>query len=304
MIVRSPGDFLKQLNAGQFPADAPALPRAVFMVEPEGFSVSTESAVDNVYMNLHSEADPQRALAQSRALTEALRRAGVSVRVFPGMADAPDGVFPNNVFATIPGRLIIGNMYHPGRRLEAAREDIRAHFQVRGYTLADLSQQPCIAELTGPLILDRARKIGFCGMTERVDEAGLAAMHEAFDLRLSFGFDLLASEYHTNVVMSVLAGRACVICPESFTDAAVPEAISRAFPGRTLMLSEAEKNAFAGNCIALTDKHLFMSETGRRALDPERLQTLQGWGFELCSVELDEIEKAGGSLRCMVAEIF
>jgi N-dimethylarginine dimethylaminohydrolase len=31
---------------------------------------------------------------------------------------------------------------------------------------------------------------------------------------------------------------------------------------------------------------------------------LAEWGFALGSVPLDEIEKAGGSLRCCVAEIF
>ena len=111
-------------------------------------------------------------------------------------------------------------------------------------------------------------------------------------------------EYHTNVVMMILAGRACVLCPESFVDPAVPEAISRAFPNRTLFLTEEEKNAFAGNCIALTEKDLFMSSTGYHALRTSSLKTLNSWGFELCTVELDEIEKAGGSLRCMVAEIF
>jgi N-dimethylarginine dimethylaminohydrolase len=31
---------------------------------------------------------------------------------------------------------------------------------------------------------------------------------------------------------------------------------------------------------------------------------LESWGFRIHSTELDELEKAGGSLRCMVAKIF
>jgi len=304
MIIRDAAAFLKHWQQHSIEPDAPALPRAVFLVEPESFHVNAESSVDNPYMDLQNAADPERALSQGRELAGAIRDKGIEVKVFPGDSEAPDGVFPNNAFATIPGRLIIGRMWHSGRRNETERRDIRDYFAGMNYPAIDLSTEKCIAELTGPLILDRARRVGYCGMTDRVDQAGLEAMHRVFDLRLTFAFDLAEGEYHTNVVMMILAGRAVVLCPESFADPEVPEAISQAFPGRTLFLTEDEKNAFAGNCIALTDKDLFMSEAGFKALRPSSLDTLQSWGFELCTVELDEIEKAGGSLRCMVAEIF
>ncbi|MDT8321105.1 MAG: arginine deiminase-related protein [Xanthomonadales bacterium] len=302
VIVSDPGDFHTALAA--LPADAPVLPRSVFLVAPERFHVSTETAHDNPYLDTVQPADPQRAQAQFDELLRLIRSSGVAVTCFPGDPDAPDGVFPNNVFATVPGRLIVGRMLYPGRQAEARRKDIRAYFRTADYEVVDLSRQDGVAELTGPLVLDRARRVGYCGMSERVDEAGLAAMHEAFDLRLTFRFDLDPREYHTNVVLSVLAARACVLYPGAFRNPAVAEAIAAAWPGRCLMLDEAEKNAFAANCIALTDKDLFMSQAARDALAPAKLKRLAEWGFEVHSVALDEIEKAGGSLRCMVAEIF
>lgn len=304
LITWNPRQFLAAYSTGDFPADAPVLPKAVFMMEPESFFVNAQSSPDNLYMDLENAVDPERALSQSQALADAILKKGIEVKVFPGDPKAPDGVFPNNAFATIPGRLIIGNMWHPGRRSETGRQDIRDYFTRRKYALVDLSQRDCVAELTGPLILDRARRIGFFGMTDRINRAGVVAMHRAFDLRLSFVFDLADGEYHTNVMMMILAGRACVLCPDSFAEPDVPDTISQAFPGRTLMLSIEEKNAFAGNCIALTEKDLFMSRTGFNALRPASLVTLNSWGFELTTVELDEFEKAGGSLRCMVAEIY
>jgi len=51
VIVNKPEEFLDQLEHGDFPANAPACVKAVMMVEPAAFSVSTESAVDNHYMN-------------------------------------------------------------------------------------------------------------------------------------------------------------------------------------------------------------------------------------------------------------
>ncbi len=304
MIVHAPSDFLAHASQCA-PGAAPSiLPRGVLMIEPADFWVSPESAVDNPYVRLETPADAERALRQSRALQAAIEACGVPVVTFPGVVEAPDGVFVNNVFATAAGQLIVGAMRHPGRRPEARRQDIRDHFTRRGYRVRDLSQQGCVAELTGPLVIDRARGIGYCGLTGRVDAAGVQAMHEAFGLRLTFCFELAPAEYHANVVLSVLAGRACVLCPEAFADPRVPAAIARVYGDRTLAIDGQEKASFAGNCIALTDRHLFMSRTAGNALAADKRDTLSSWGFELRTVPLDEFEKAGGSLRCLVAEIF
>lgn len=304
MIVTNPEEFIAKLQSETFPVIGPARAKAVFLVEPADFKVNTESAIDNHYMDLDHKADPQRALEQARGLADLISRQGIEVVRFPGNRDTPDAIFPNNVFATTPERLIVGRMLRPSRQKEAERSDIRAYFRSLGYREIDLSKRDLVAELTGTLILDQARRIGFCGMTGRVDGAGLKAMHEAFDLKLTFSFQLRPLEYHTNVIMMVLASRACVIYPGGFMDPAVPAAIASAFPDRTLVLDSSEQHAFAANCIALTEKDLFMSRTAVDALRDSSRRTLENWGFEIHSTPLDEIEKAGGSLRCMVAEIY
>jgi hypothetical protein len=215
-------------------------------------------------------------------------------------------VFPNNVFATAPGRLIVGRMRHPVRRREAERADIRGFFgDVLGYDEVDLSAcADLTAELTGALVVDRARGVGYCGLSERCDAAGAAAMHKAFDLALTFCFELADGEYHTNVVMALLAGRAAILATGGFRDAAVPKAIAQAYDGQALWLDAAQKRAFAGNAIALAENRVWMSARGAAALTPTQRADLERWGFAIGSVELGEIEKAGGSLRCCVGEIF
>ena len=47
-----------------------------------------------------------------------------------------------------------------------------------------------------------------------------------------------------------------------------------------------------------------MSQAGVQALREEQRATLAEAGFEVRCVDLSEIEKAGGSLRCCVAEIW
>jgi len=304
MITRDTQLILENIRSGKIAADGPAVPRAVFLVEPVNFQINAESATDNRYMHPSIDVDPDRALEQYVDLADLIRKAGIPVKSFPGDPRTPDDVFPNNVFSTAQGRLIVGRMLHPSRRLEATRQDIRKYFSAAGYETVDLSEQDCVAELTGPLVIDRARRLGFCGMTSRVDEAGLQAMHEAFALRFTLQFDLRDCEYHTNMVLSVLAGRACVVHEDSFVNSAVPRLLAKIYKGRIICLDRVEKEAFVGNCIALTQNDLFMSRTALAALGRENRTLLDSWGFRIHSVPLDEIEKAGGSLRCMVGEIY
>jgi hypothetical protein len=102
----------------------------------------------------------------------------------------------------------------------------------------------------------------------------------------------------------VLAGRAVILAGDGFADPAVPDAIARAYGGQAVRLSPAQKRAFAGNAIALAPDRVWMSAAAAAALEPSQRALLERGGFSLGAVDLDEIEKAGGSLRCCVAEIF
>lgn len=304
MIIQSSTEFLEAFAALPVPQHE-ATARAAFMVAPAELSLAAESAIDNVYMRMTESIDTSRALAQHQALAQALR-ADCPVITFPGDPDTPDAIFPNNVFATVPDRLIIGRMRHEVRRREAERADIRAFFHdVLGYAEIDLSRCPdVIAELTGALIVDRARRIGFCGLSERCNLAGAQAMSDAFNLQFVFCFELAAHEYHTNVVLSVLASRAVIIAADGFRDPAVPAAIARAYQDCAIWLTAAQKQSFAGNAIALARNRVWMSALAARSLTDEQRDALASAGFAIGSVELGELEKAGGSLRCCVAEIY
>ena len=253
---------------------------------------------------MHENADSLRALAEHAALAAELRSCLPTI-VFPGDPSTPDAVFPNNVFASAPGRLIVGAMRHPVRRREATRPDIRGFFRdLLNCEIVDLSTEPVVAELTGSLVIDRARGIGFCGLSERCDMAGARAMHAAFGLKLTFCFQLAPGEYHTNVVLAQLASRAVIIAPDGFADATVVEAIAQVYAPRVLRLDASQKVAFAGNAIALSPDSVWMSTRAAASLSAQQCVALADWGFQLRSVDLGEIEKAGGSLRCCVGEIY
>ncbi|MEP7185414.1 MAG: arginine deiminase-related protein [Rhodanobacter sp.] len=305
MITRSPAEFLVAYAALAPLLHAAAKARAAYLVAPTAFSLAAESARDNRYMDMNLAVDEARALAQHGALAQALRH-DCPVITFPGDAATPDVVFPNNVFATAPGRLIVGRMRHGVRQREAERTDIRDFFgDVLGYDEIDLSAcENLVAELTGSLVIDRARGVGYCGLSERCDMAGAEAMHKAFKLRLTFCFELAESEYHTNVVLALLASRAVIIAADGFRDPAAAQAISAAYGERTVWLTAEQKQAFAANAITLSEGRVWMSARAGNSLTSGQIEALSGYGFALGVVDLSEIEKAGGSLRCCVGEIY
>ena len=303
MLTRDIAAFLDIARASP-PDFGSATARAAFLVAPDGFGLAAESASDNRYMAEAAAFDAARASAQHRELQRALSTE-LPVICFPGDPATPDAVFPNNVFATAPGRSIIGRMRHLVRQREAGRRDIRRFFaETLGLTELDLSVQPHVCELTGALAIDRARGLGFCGLSERCDEAGARLMHDAFGLRATLIFDLAPGEYHTNVVLAVLAGRAALICADGFSDPAAVEAIAACYEPHAIRLSSAERAAFAGNAMSLGPDTVWMSATAARALSGASRAALAAAGFALREAELGAIEAAGGSLRCCVGEIF
>jgi len=153
-------------------------------------------------------------------------------------------------------------------------------------------------------VIDRRRGVGFCGLGERCDLAGVQAMHDAFGLRLTYAFDLAPGEYHTNVVMSILGGRTVVLCPSGLAEESASKALLEVYGDESIILSVQEKNAFAGNCIAVDSQHAWMSAAAAAGLTPSARDRFARLQWQVSAVDLSEIERAGGSLRCCVAELY
>ncbi len=302
MITHDPHRFVQVWKAR--PPRGPATMRGAMLVDTRSFRVSEQSATDNRYMVPGTPVDPARAAHQWARVAGLLRSLGLPVLTFPGQPDQDDGIFPNNVYAFVPGRFVIGSMRHSVRQAEARRSDVRAWFEGEGRTTVDLSLQPGVGELTGVLAIDRTRGAAVAGMSQRVDGPGLEAMSSALGLEVVLATPLVPAEYHVNMVLAVLAGRAGVVWDAAFEDREVGRALDAGWPGAWLHLDDAEKQAFAGNCIAVTPRDVMMSATSLAALRPTSVAWFEAHGFRVHGVEIDELEKGGGSLRCLIAEIF
>src|SRR5690606_40122146 len=70
------------------------------------------------------------------------------------------------------------------------------------------------------------------------------ALPISFGLRATLAFDLAPGEYHANVVLAVLAGRAALFAPDGFADPAVPAAIAALYAPHAVAVTAAERDAF------------------------------------------------------------
>jgi hypothetical protein len=206
-------------------------------------------------------------------------------------------------------------MYAQNRRLER-REDVLDFFQSR-YDVIDVIDDSKAAEHgkylegTGVLILDRLYKIAYMCRSMRTNEEllekycrdfGFAAM--AFDASDEGGTPI----YHTNVMMClgtefVLIGLDCI---KDESERARVEHMLGTTGREIIEISQAQIAAFAGNALELQGaggKLLALSTTAAAALSEAQKARIAQYA-ELLPIDIPTIELAGGSVRCMLAEIF
>jgi hypothetical protein len=300
--------------------------RAVLMIRPAAFGRNEVTRPTNPFQATTANADPDRiadvAVKEFDAAAATLRRHGIDVQEHAGRTTTrlPDEVFPNNWISTHPdGTVVLYPMMAWNRRQERRRDILeQLQQQAEGFRidrlidLSHLEQEGTFLEGTGSLVFDHASRLAFAGLSPRTHTAALRAFGRAtdygivtFDARDSQGLAI----YHTNVMMSV--GEAfAVVCLDSI--AAVDERLRLLTrlerSGREVIEIRVDQlKSFCGNLLQLRsgDRRLIvLSRQAYAAFDDRQLEALQRHG-ELVTVNIRTIEtNGGGSIRCMLAELF
>jgi len=296
----------------------------VLLIRPVNFASNPETLATNRFQNASERAADEirrEALAEFDALADALRIAGVNVHVVEDTADPikPDAVFPNNWFSThIDGTVVLYPMLAPSRRLERRVDVIEALHRHDGFHVhatIDLShreQEEKFLEGTGSLVLDRINRIAYACLSPRTDLDVLGEFGQRLDYDV-VAFDAVDKDgapiYHTNVLMSVGTKFAAVCTAAIAADRR--EAVVKVLEasGRTLVdLSFDQMHSFAGNMLELrTTKGglvVAMSDAAYRSLTAAQRAAIEA-SAAIVSVPIPTIERlGGGSVRCMLAEIF
>jgi len=292
-----------------------------------GFRYNEQTAVNNYYQkvldNLSAEQTQENALNEFNTFVEKLKNAGVNVIVVEDTKtqDTPDSIFPNN-WVSFHSSGIVGlyPMYAENRRDER-REDIfdilvdEYGFAIEGIKdFTEFEDHDKFLEGTGSMVLDRENKICYAAISIRTDEIAVMQFCEEFDYRpvcFTANQDVDGERmtiYHTNVMLCV-GDTFAVICLDTIDNAIEKENIIENLEEtgkRIIEITETQKHRFAGNMLQVMGdrSYLVMSSSAYSSLTPEQKNEIEKHCPILHS-SLDTIETCGGgSVRCMMAEIF
>lgn len=300
------------------------LASAVMMIRPVRFESNPLTAASNRFQGKTDSGPAEQQAAAARefeALVAALRDSGIEVIVIDDTPDphTPDSIFPNNwISMHADGRVVLYPMEAENRRTERRLDIVDYLDKTVGRKITevvDLSSHEEAGhylEGTGSMVLDRANRVAYACVSTRthLDPLGDFAQRMGYDV---VAFDAVDSGgvpiYHTNVLMNV-GEKVAVICSEAIPRAEQRDAVLarlRETGHEVVLLSYAQLDAFAGNMLELRNKDgervLAMSQQAYDSLDEEQRAILAANG-RILSVAINNIESsAGGSVRCMLAEV-
>lgn len=295
----------------------------VLMIRPVRFGANPQTAPSNAFQRAVADTASIQAaaVAEFDALCAVLRAAGITIHIAEDTADphTPDSIFPNNWISTHEdGRVFLYPMEAPNRRLERRAEIIdllkAKGMQVNQVTdLSSAEDEGRFLEGTGSLVLDRVGRVAYACRSSRTDSSLLQewAADTGYE---PITFDAVDGAgraiYHTNVMMCVGTDYA-VICAEAIS---APEQRSlvlerlRGAGHEPILITLDQMNRFAGNMLELRSADgaalVAMSQRAEASLDALQRSRLER-SVRIVSSPIDTIEDcAGGSVRCMLAEIF
>jgi len=295
----------------------------VLMVRPAAFGYNAQTAANNYFqqqVNMDAETLHIMALAEFDAMVKALREVDINVLIVEDTPEPnkPDAVFPNNWFSTnSKGILNIFPMYAPNRR-EEKRDDILQAL-VKNYHVKDVfdwteyEAENMFLEGTGSMVIDHVLGIIYACLSPRT-HASLVQKFAAVNGYQAMTFDAVDDKgqliYHTNVMLSIGEGFA-VLCDEAIRDEEERIAVIQllASTGRSVIpITLEQMKTFAGNMLQVKNIHdksyIIISKTAFENLKDFQKEALASFGT-LLPIDVSTIEKVnGGSVRCMMAEIF
>ena len=295
------------------------------MVRPAGFAFNSQTAPSNVFQRglPAAEAAEAHRLAcrEFDGLSGALQRAGVEVIVASDTPEPckPDAIFPNNWLSFhADGTVVLYPLMSLNRRperrdeviLEVARE---GSFHItRTIDLSYREAQGKFLEGTGSLVLDRPHRVAYANLSPRthLDVLGEFAQQLDYTLMTFEAFDNTGVPiYHTNVMMAIGA-KFAVICGAAIGQASQRAAVfsSLRASGREIIeISLDQMQNFAGNLLELGSAGgpvIALSAAAWVSLSPQQRHLLESFG-SVVPAAIPVIERVGGgSVRCMLAEIF
>jgi hypothetical protein len=296
----------------------------ILMIRPAAFDVNKETAATNFFQSTDQKINPQTiqqsALKEFNNMVELLRENDINVLVIEDTPTPvkPSAVFPNNWLNTSSeGIISVFPMYASNRRPEK-REDIlkllAEKFVVKNVQdWSEFETKGKFLEGTGSMVIDHENKVIYACYSPRTDISVLEKFANANKYRaiIFFATDKNGQAvYHTNVAMT-LAEDFAIVCEEAIEEEWELIAIRQLLESSghdVIRITKEQMHSFAGNMLQVKnnkgEKFLVMSQAAFDSLNEEQKEELSARS-NLLPIPIPVIEQTeGGSVRCMMAEIF
>ncbi|MBP6588887.1 MAG: amidinotransferase [Chitinophagaceae bacterium] len=295
----------------------------ILMIRPASFGYNAETAANNFFQQdpgMPAADVQEKALEEFNKMVDLLRENEIEVLLIEDSREPPkpDAIFPNNWLSSTPdGKLFIFPMYAPSRRAEK-REDIidrlSADFEVKD--LQDWSEYEVegrFLEGTGSMVMDHRNQLIYAAISERTNLSVLEkfAVTNGYQAIVFLATDAAGRPvYHTNVLMS-LGEKFAVLCEEAIEEEWELIAVRQLLESTNhaiIPISREQMQRFAGNMLEVKNKKgesiLVLSQSAFESLRKEQKAMLEAY-TRLLPIPVPTIEAVeGGSVRCMMAEIF
>ncbi|WP_442785426.1 dimethylargininase [Actinacidiphila sp. DG2A-62] len=265
-----------------------ATPRRYLMCPPAHFGVSYSI---NPWMDPTKPVDPALAMFQWEDLRDRYRALGHTVEILDPLPGLPDMVFAANGATVVDGRVLGARFANPERTAEAPAHV--AWFRAHGF--AEVREPEHVNEAEGDLAVTATWILagqGFRSSPLAHDEA------QEFFGRPVISLELTDPRYyHLDTALAVLddARDEIMYYPGAFSPGS-RAVLARLFPDA---LRATARDAAALGLNAVSDgRHVLLPRTAGGLLEPLRER-----GFEPVPVDLSELHKAGGSVKCCTMEL-
>ena len=296
----------------------------ILMVKPNNFRSNEETIVNNFFqknsLGVSNSVLNKTAIKEFNRFVRKLEEHKIEVVVIEGSRtlNNPDEIFPNNWIVFDQNNIGVFPMFAKNRRTEVNYDFIKKINNNNNYKIYDYTKyadSEIFLEGTGSFVLDRTNKIAYCSISQRSSKELFLKFCKDFNYNPIYfkAYQTYKNErkliYHTNVMMTIGAGTS-IICLDSIDCLEERNLVKQKLTETNIVIeiSENQVKDFAGNIIVLKSKDniikFIISETAYNSLSSTQINQINSIG-DIVIGSITNIEKySGGSVRCMIAEIF
>ena len=296
----------------------------ILMVKPNNFRSNEETIVNNFFqknsLGVSNSVLNKTAIKEFNRFVRKLEEHKIEVVVIEGSRtlNNPDEIFPNNWIVFDQNNIGVFPMFAKNRRTEVNYDFIKKINNNNDYKIYDYTKYADLEiflEGTGSFVLDRTNKIAYCSISQRSSKELFLKFCKDFNYNPIYfkAYQTYKDErkliYHTNVMMTIGAGTS-IICLDSIDCSEERNLVKQKLTETNMVIeiSENQVKDFAGNIIVLKSKDniikFIISETAYNSLSSTQINQINSIG-DIVIGSIPNIEKySGGSVRCMIAEIF